>query len=182
MDKRPGHIIKDILRLLTLEEINVLASSKKKYELVPLTEILLERMEGEDRGRERKSGDMGKEPGIHGGEEEVEEEMVVPGTEDYKCAESIAAILAEYHFYCREAEKGIFSSDVRKKRRSPKMQMSKLILEEREKSKEVNFKLKRQEILRRYRESFKVNLSSKREGKGECVKLDVSGILIKKKM
>ena len=181
MGKDFSHIIKDIFRLLTLEELKELALNKKKHKAVPLTEIILSGLEEapvfgkEGRNLHDKDEKLSVEKSV------VAEAVKLQDEEEYKCAENVAAVLAEYHYYCQEAEKKIFSPSVRKKKRSRKAQISGFILKERKKLEEVNFKLKRQEIVKLYRENSQIGLKGKKEANGEHSNFDVSGILLKKR-
>ena len=172
--KYSDHILKDIFRLFTLEELDEFASTKKKYKIVSLTEIILDQLKAKDSVPKKGLDDLCERAEVSG-ERTSKKEM-----ESYKCAKNVEAVLEEYRHYCQEAEKKIFSPSARKKKRSRKIEMSKFILKERKKLEKANFKLKRQEIIKLYKESAKINLKRKKEGKRS--KLDISGILFRKRV
>ena len=181
MSDRSRHMERDVFRILTLEEMDELASTKKEYKSVSLTEIMSIELEENGRGLEQAYESVHKSDVA----QEVEKVALEKGKDDaaaYECADNVAAILAEYNYYCQEAEKKIFSPNVRKKKRSRKVQISKLILEERKKLEEINYRLKRQEIIKRYRANSNAKLGNKREGKNEYPPSERSGILIKKQI
>ena len=190
MNKYSGDIVKNIFRLLSLEELNELASTKKKYKVVPLTEIVLTELKGAVLDLEKMSSDFYSKPkkiDAKESEADKEEKAELEGKEEesgiyYRCAKNVDAILAEYNYRCQEAEKKVFSPEVRKKKRSRKMQMSKFILEERKKLEEANFKLKRQESINLYRENGSVSLGQGKKGENKHPNSDLSGILIKKRV
>ena len=186
MNKYSDYVLKGIFRLLTLEELNELASTKKKYKMIPLTEIALSQLAGGELDLEKISDDFYHKSKKVDGEEvgtvAEKSQEVVESADVYQCAEDVAAVLEEYRYYCQEAEKKVFAPSARKKKRSRRIQMSKFILEGRKQLEEANFKLKRQEIVRLYRENAKINVKREKEGKGKCATFDLSGILIKKRV
>ena len=63
VDKHHSHIVKNIFRLLTLDELNELASTKKKYNVVPLTEIMLAELKDGELDLEKIFNSSHNEPG-----------------------------------------------------------------------------------------------------------------------
>ena len=180
MDDHSRHIEKNIFRILTVEELDELASTKKEYKSVPLTKIMSIELEETGQNLEEEFGNDEKIEIVE--MEKVRPESGTDGSMAYNCADNVADVLAEYNYYCQEAEKKIFSPSVRKKKRSRKVQISKLILEERKKLEEINYKLKRQEIIKRYRANSNAKLGNKKESKNEYPPSERSGILIKKQI
>ena len=184
MTKLPTDLIRYILRLLTPEEINGLTTTTKRHKSVPLTEVMMAQLKGIPLDLEKISQNFHNKTKEKKIETKVEEEETTKEEEKekeiivYPCAKNVVAVLAEYVHHCKKAEKEILGPNPRKKRRPPKKQLSRFIIEEKKKLEELNLKSKRQEIIQLYQKTSKVNLEQQKRMKDDLSKSDLSGILV----
>ena len=195
MIKNPTIIVEEFLRLLTPGEISKLSITTKGERSVPLVVIMDAYQNGEDLNLDkiskdfyRKKDEADKGQGKISTKGPREEGRVAQGAKEktstvtYSCHKQAQALLAAYAGQCLEAEKNVLAPSVRKKRRPPKKQLSRFIMEEKKKLEEVNFKAKSQEIIRLYKDISKVNIDQQRLMKSDLAKSDLSGILLKKRI
>ena len=175
MTESSTRLIRMILRILTPEEIGVLTTTTQNQKKIPLSDLL----NAYFRGKETQTKEGESNPKEVPSKKKIPKEEIAP---IYSCSKKVSGILSEYALYCLEAEKNIFSSKVRNKKKKRGKQLSHFILEEKKKLEEINFKSKRQEIIKLYRETSKVNIEQQRRTKNDLSKSDLSGVLVKKRV
>lgn len=183
-----GQLVKNLLRILTPEEIAELTTSSSEKKKVNLSLLIQSDLNGEnyievmetyqnpDDGNDEK--ELGEAKILPFGEEEVEEEVSFV----FQVGQRVNSLIEEYGKVFAELDKKVVGAKRFPKKRSfsGKKQTSELILEQKKKLHESYSKIKSQEVLSLYQEtnSNEVQKRTKDEDFSYSSKL---GVLINKK-
>lgn len=183
-----GQLVKNLLRVLTPEEIAELTTSSSEKKKVSLSLLIESDLKGEDylevmetyQGpeEEKEKGELTEAKIIPFEEEKGEDEV----TFDFQAGQRVHSLLQEYGKVFAELDKKVVGAKrfPKKKGYSGRKQTSELILEQKKKLHDSYSKIKSQEVLSLYQEtnSNEVMKKSKDEDFSYSSKL---GVLINKK-
>lgn len=183
-----GQIIKNLLRVLTPEEISELTSSSSEKKKVGLSLLLSSDLKGEDYQKimdsmqveETKVSNQSTSEAkiLPFDEEEREEQLLVLQT-----GQRVAALMLEYGKVFKELDKKVLGPKrfPKIKSRGNRQQTSTLILEQKKKLYESYSKIKSKEILNLYRVNKDVDLVKKNGSEDDLSFSSKLGVLINKK-